>query len=136
VVGHIRDYYGAPVTNAPVIVELFNSSNNALLLNATVTTDGNGNFHVNSNIKVSSMGVGTLSSSSPVYAEAVYPGSSDYVNNQTATNQIQLTSSTSSNYFDLFFILIALILAVVIIMAMRKAAKHAVMSSSRFNKRR
>jgi len=135
VVGHIRDYYGAPVTNAPVIVELFNSSNNALLLNATVTTDGNGNFHVNSNIKVSSMGVGTLSSSSPVYAEAVYPGSSDYVNNQTATNQIQSTSSTPYN-FDLFFILIALILAVVIIMAMRKASRHAIMSSSRFNKKR
>jgi len=137
VVGHIRDYYGAPVANAPVIVELFNSSNNALLLNATVTTDGNGNFHANSNIKVSSMGVGTLSSSSPVYAEAVYPGSSDYVNNQTATNQIQTQSTSSSyNYFDLFFIFIALILAVVIIMAMRKASKHAIMSSSRFNKRR
>ena len=137
VVGHIRDYYGAPVTNAPVLVELFNSSNNALLLNATVTTDGNGNFHVNSNIKVSSMGLGTLSSSSPVYAEAVYPGSSDYVNNQTATSQIQLTSTSSTSYnFDLLFILIALILAVVIIMAMRKASRHAIMSSSRFNKRR
>jgi hypothetical protein len=137
VVGHIRDYYGAPVTNAPVIVELFNSSSNALLLNATVTTDGNGNFHVNSNIKVSSMGVGTLSSSSPVYAEAVYPGSSDYVNNETATNQMQIQSTSSTSYiFDLFLALIALILAVVIIMAMRKAAKHAVMSSSRFNKRR
>jgi hypothetical protein len=138
VVGHIRNYYGAPVVNAPVIVELYNSSNNALLFNATVTTDGNGNFHANSNIKVSDLGVGTLSSSSPVYAEAVYPGSSDYTNNQTTTNQLTTTSTTTTtiSYTDLLYLIIALVIIGVIMAVVHKSMKHAVLGTSRFNKRR